>query len=262
MRGIPSLITEIRKKVFTEVARMAYSGDYTDMEDIPFKIVPGQSPLHRESVFLERVVTKVVEVDNKKVTTFEGNYTAYSQKKAMLREAAYHAWVNQQQEIHHQEEVIAKLKSFNREKSIKRAESREKMLDKIEIVDKPQELNDKMNIKLEPNVVSGNDVLTISGLSKSFDDITLFDNIDIEIKRGERVALIGNNGTGKTTILKLINGIIEPDSGSIYLGAKVNIGYYDQEHHVLDPDKTIFDEIRDAYPGRSNPVKKHIFFSG
>lgn len=161
-------------------------------------------------------------------------------------------YLNQQREIKHQEDVITKLKQFNREKSIKRAESREKMLDKIEIVDKPQELNDKMNIKLEPNVVSGNDVLTISGLSKSFDDVTLFDNIDIEIKRGERVALIGNNGTGKTTILKLINGIIEPDSGSIYLGAKVNIGYYDQEHHVLDPDKTIFDEIRDAYPDLNN----------
>ena len=161
-------------------------------------------------------------------------------------------YLNQQREIKHQEDVITKLKQFNREKSIKRAESREKMLDKIEIIDKPQELNDKMNIKLEPNVVSGNDVLTISGLSKSFDDVTLFDNIDIEIKRGERVALIGNNGTGKTTILKLINGIIEPDSGSIYLGAKVNIGYYDQEHHVLDPDKTIFDEIRDAYPDLNN----------
>ena len=126
------------------------------------------------------------------------------------------------------------------------------MLDKIELVDKPQELNDKMNIKLEPNVVSGNDVLTIRELSKSFDGVTLFDNIDIDIKRGERVALIGNNGTGKTTILKLINGIIEPDSGSIYLGAKVNIGYYDQEHHVLDPDKTIFDEIRDSYPDLNN----------
>ena len=202
--------------------------------------------------FLDKIVSKIIELDNGMATVFSGNYTDYAAKKAILRNMKLKEYLNQQREIKHQEDVITKLKQFNREKSIKRAESREKMLDKIEIVDKPQELNDKMNIKLEPNVVSGNDVLTISGLSKSFDDITLFDNIDIEIKRGERVALIGNNGTGKTTILKLINGIIEPDSGSIYLGAKVNIGYYDQEHHVLDPDKTIFDEIRDAYPDLNN----------
>ena len=202
--------------------------------------------------FLDKIVSKIIELDNGVATVFSGNYTDYAAKKAILRNMKLKEYLNQQREIKHQEDVITKLKQFNREKSIKRAESREKMLDKIEIVDKPMELNDKMNIKLEPNVVSGNDVLTISGLSKSFDDITLFDNIDIEIKRGERVALIGNNGTGKTTILKLINGIIEPDSGSIYLGAKVNIGYYDQEHHVLDPDKTIFDEIRDAYPDLNN----------
>lgn len=201
---------------------------------------------------LDKIVSKIIELDNGVATVFSGNYTDYAAKKAILRNMKLKEYLNQQREIKHQEDVITKLKQFNREKSIKRAESREKMLDKIEIVDKPQELNDKMNIKLEPNVVSGNDVLTISGLSKSFDDVTLFDNIDIEIKRGERVALIGNNGTGKTTILKLINGIIEPDSGSIYLGAKVNIGYYDQEHHVLDPDKTIFDEIRDAYPDLNN----------
>lgn len=202
--------------------------------------------------FLDKIVSKIIELDNGVATVFSGNYTDYAAKKAILRNMKLKEYLNQQREIKHQEDVITKLKQFNREKSIKRAESREKMLDKIEIVDKPMELNDKMNIKLEPNVVSGNDVLTISGLSKSFDDVTLFDNIDIEIKRGERVALIGNNGTGKTTILKLINGIIEPDSGSIYLGAKVNIGYYDQEHHVLDPDKTIFDEIRDAYPDLNN----------
>ena len=202
--------------------------------------------------FLDKIVSKIIELDNGVATVFSGNYTDYAAKKAILRNMKLKEYLNQQREIKHQEDVITKLKQFNREKSIKRAESREKMLDKIEIVDKPQELNDKMNIKLEPNVFSGNDDLTISGLSKSFDDVTLFDNIDIEIKRGERVALIGNNGTGKTTILKLINGIIEPDSGSIYLGAKVNIGYYDQEHHVLDPDKTIFDEIRDAYPDLNN----------
>lgn len=202
--------------------------------------------------FLDKIVTKIIELDNGEATVFSGNYTDYASKKAILRNMKLKEYLNQQREIKHQEEVITKLKQFNREKSIKRAESREKKLDKIELVDKPQELNDKMNIKLEPNVVSGNDILTIRELSKSFDGVTLFDNIDIDIKRGERVALIGNNGTGKTTILKLINGIIEPDSGSIYLGAKVNIGYYDQEHHVLDPDKTIFDEIRDSYPDLNN----------
>ncbi len=202
--------------------------------------------------FLDKIVTKIIELDNGVATVFSGNYTDYASKKAILRNMKLKEYLNQQRDIKHQEEVITKLKQFNREKSIKRAESREKMLDKMELVDKPQELNDKMNIKLEPNIISGNDVLTITDLTKSFDAVTLFDNIAFDIKRGERVALIGNNGTGKTTILKLINGIIEPDSGSIYLGAKVNIGYYDQEHHVLDPDKTIFDEIRDSYPQLNN----------
>ena len=202
--------------------------------------------------FLDKIVSKIIEIDNGDCTVFSGNYTDYASKKAILRNMKLKEYLNQQRDIKHQEEVIAKLKQFNREKSIKRAESREKMLDKIEVVDKPVELNAKMNIKLEPSVVSGNDVLTVTDLTKSFDGNTLFNNINFEIKRGERVALIGNNGTGKTTILKLINGIIPPDSGSIYLGAKVAIGYYDQEHHVLDPDKTLFQEIQDAYPDLNN----------
>ena len=202
--------------------------------------------------FLDKIVSKIIELDNGNATVFSGNYTDYASKKAILRNMQLKEYLNQQREIKHQEEVITKLKQFNREKSIKRAESREKMLNKMEFVDKPEILNDKMDIKLEPNVISGNDVLTVDNLTKSFDGTVLFDNICFQIKRGERVALIGSNGTGKTTILKLINGIIPADSGSIYLGAKVNIGYYDQEHHVLDPDKTIFDEIRDAYPDLNN----------
>ena len=202
--------------------------------------------------FLDKIVSKVIEIDNGDCTVFSGNYTDYASKKAILRNMKLKEYLNQQRDIKHQEEVIAKLKQFNREKSIKRAESREKMLDKMEVVDKPVELNAKMNIQLEPSVVSGNDVLTVTDLTKSFDCNTLFNNINFDIKRGERVALIGNNGTGKTTILKLINGIIQPDSGSIYLGAKVAIGYYDQEHHVLDPDKTLFQEIQDAYPDLNN----------
>ena len=202
--------------------------------------------------FLDKIVSKIIELDNGNATVFSGNYTDYASKKAILRNMQLKEYLNQQREIKHQEEVITKLKQFNREKSIKRAESREKMLNKMEFVDKPEILNDKMDIKLEPNVISGNDVLTVDNLTKGFDGTVLFDNICFQIKRGERVALIGSNGTGKTTILKLINGIIPDDSGSIYLGAKVNIGYYDQEHHVLDPDKTIFDEIRDAYPDLNN----------
>ena len=202
--------------------------------------------------FLDKIVSKIIELDNGNATVFSGNYTDYASKKAILRNMQLKEYLNQQREIKHQEEVITKLKQYNREKSIKRAESREKMLNKMEFVDKPEILNDKMDIKLEPNVISGNDVLTVDNLTKGFDGTVLFDNICFQIKRGERVALIGSNGTGKTTILKLINGIIPADSGSIYLGAKVNIGYYDQEHHVLDPDKTIFDEIRDAYPDLNN----------
>lgn len=202
--------------------------------------------------FLDRVVTKVIELDMGHCTVFSGNYSAYSDKKAMLRDAAIRAYLNQQQEIRHQEAVIAKLKSFNREKSIKRAESREKMLDKIDRLEKPVQTNDSMDIRLEPDVVSGNDVLTVTDLSKSFDTQTLFTNVDFEIKRGERVAIIGNNGTGKTTLLKIINGIIPADSGQIRLGSKVHIGYYDQEHQVLHMDKTLFQEIQDTYPNMNN----------
>ncbi|MFQ7574010.1 MAG: ribosomal protection-like ABC-F family protein [Lachnospira sp.] len=202
--------------------------------------------------FLDKIVSKIIEIDNGNVSVFSGNYTDYAAKKAILRNMQLKEYLNQQREIKHHEEVITKLKQFNREKSIKRAESREKMLNKIERVDKPVELNDKMNITLEPDIVSGNDVLNVNNLSKSFDNNCLFENMDFEIKRGERVALIGNNGTGKTTILKLINGITAPDAGTITLGTNVNIGYYDQEHNILNPDNTLFDELQNAYPDLNN----------
>ena len=208
--------------------------------------------------FLDRTVKKIIELDGGKSTVFSGGYTAYSEKKAMLRQAQLKAYLNQQQEIRHQEEVIAKLKSFNREKSIKRAESREKMLAKIEILEKPTEINDAMDIHLEPRVVSGNDVLTVTGLSKSFGPLSLFSDVNFEIKRGERVAVIGNNGTGKTTLLKIINQMIPADSGEIRLGSKVHIGYYDQEHQVLHMEKTVFEEIQDAYPNMNNTQIRNI----
>ena len=208
--------------------------------------------------FLNRVVTKVIEIDQGQVTTFMGNYSDYAQKKAMLREAQMQAYLNQQREIKHQEEVIAKLKSFNREKSIKRAESREKMLDKLDVLDKPTEVKADMHIELEPRVVSGNDVLTVLGLSKAFPPQTLFTDLDFEIKRGERVALIGSNGTGKTTILKILNQVIPADAGEVHLGSRVQIGYYDQEHHVLHMEKTVFEELSDAYPTLTNTKIRNV----
>ncbi len=207
--------------------------------------------------FLDRVVTKVVEISRHTASVFEGNYTAYAQKKEILREAQIKQYYNQQREIRHQEEVIAKLKSFNREKSIKRAESREKLLDKIERLEKPVEENTDIHITLEPDIVSGNDVLEISGLKKSYEGI-LFEGLDFEIKRGERVALIGNNGTGKTTILKIINGLVEADCGTVKLGTNVHIGYYDQEHQNLHPQKTLFEEISDAWPNLTQTRIRNI----
>lgn len=208
--------------------------------------------------FLDKVVTKIIEIDNCKVRMFTGNYSAYSEKKRAIMDALMKQYLNQQREIKRQEEVITKLKSFNREKSIKRAESREKMLDKIEVLDKPITDDSVMNIRLEPGVQSGNDVLTVTGLSKSFGTNNLFSNIDFEMKRGERVAIIGNNGTGKTTLLKIINGYLPADSGKISLGSKVNIGYYDQEHHVLHMEKTLFEEISDTYPNMTNTEIRNI----
>ena len=204
--------------------------------------------------FLDRVVTKVVEIFQHQGYVYQGNYTEFAKKKAKIREDLLKQYYNQQREIKHQEEVITKLKSFNREKSIKRAESREKMLDKIERLEKPTDENTDIHIVLEPDVTSGNDVLTVEHLRKAFGTHTLFDDLSFEIKRGERVALIGNNGTGKTTILKIINELLLADGGTIVLGSNVHIGYYDQEHQLLHMEKTIFEEIADDYP-QLNPTK-------
>ena len=208
--------------------------------------------------FLDRVVTKVIEIFQHKGFVYQGNYTEFSKKKSAIREALIKQYYNQQREIKHQEDVIAKLKSFNREKSIKRAESREKMLDKIERLEKPTEENTDIHIILEPNVVSGNDVMQVENLSKAYPPVQLFSNINLEVKRGERVALIGNNGTGKTTILKIINELVAPDKGTVSLGSNVFIGYYDQEHQLLHMNKTIFEEIQDAYPDLNNTKIRNV----
>ncbi len=202
--------------------------------------------------FLDKIADKVIEVENCRVSSFTGNYSDYAIKKEQKRAIEWNAYIKQQAEIKHQEEVIAKLKSFNREKSIKRAESREKMLDKIEVLDKPVDVNDSMKITLKPNCESGGDVLTVEGLSKSFGNEKLFEGLDFEIKKGEHVAIIGDNGTGKTTLLKMINQAEPIDAGKITYGVKVHVGYYDQEHHVLHDEKTLFEEISDAYPTLNN----------
>ncbi len=214
--------------------------------------------ISHDRYFLNRIVKKVVEIEHNQASMYLGNYSEFSEKKAMLRAAQMKAWVNQQNEIKHQEEVITKLKSFNREKSIKRAESREKMLDKIQRLEKPTELNDEMKIKLEPNILSGNDVLKIEELGKSFDNKQLFQNINLEVKRGEKIAIIGNNGTGKTTLLKIINEILPQDEGTITLGSKVFIGYYDQEHQLLQEQNTLFEEVQSAYPNLTNTQIRNV----
>lgn len=208
--------------------------------------------------FLDRLATKIIEIDNGRSTVFAGNYSDYAVKKEQLRIAQWNAYMNQQQEIRHQEEVIEKLRSFNREKSIKRAESREKMLNKIDVLDKPTEVKSDMHLTLTPAVLSGNDVLTVEDLKKSFGSQTLFSHLSFQLKRGEHVAIIGDNGTGKTTILKIINRLIEADAGSFRLGSNVEIGYYDQEHHVLHDEKTLFEEISDEYPYLDNTRIRNV----
>lgn len=208
--------------------------------------------------FLDKIVTKIIEIENHKASVYLGNYTEYSKKKQLLREAAMNLYIKQQKEIKHQEEVIARLRSFKQEKFYKRAQSRETALAKMEIIDNPDITIDSMTITLEPNCISGNDVLSVEGISKAFENKELFSDLSFEIKRGERVALIGNNGTGKTTILKILNEIVEQDTGSFTLGTNVFIGYYDQEHHTLNDNNTLFEEVSDAYPNLTNTKIRNV----
>ena len=202
--------------------------------------------------FLDKIVTKIIEIEHTNCTVYEGNYSAYSIKKQQRRQAQLNLYLKQQSEIKHQEEVIAKLRSYKQEKFYKRAESRQKALASMDIIDNPETFESKMTLKLEPNCTSGNDVLDISDLSKAYGNLLLFSGINFELKRGEHVALIGDNGTGKTTILKIINNLVQADNGIVRLGTNVHIGYYDQEHHNLNDNNTLFDEISDAYPDMTN----------
>ena len=208
--------------------------------------------------FLDRIVTKVIDLERGKVRMYQGNYTAYAEKKRQIREAEWKAFQNQQAEIKHQEAVIEKLKQFNREKSIKRAESREKMLLKVERLEKPEELENEMKLLFSPRESSGNDVLMAKELGKSYDGKRLFSHGTFSLQKGEHVALIGDNGTGKTTLLKILNGLVQADEGEFRLGSKVKIAYYDQEHAVLNMEKTLFDEIQDTYPDMNNTKVRNV----
>lgn len=211
--------------------------------------------------FLDRTVTKIIEIENCRAIEFPGNYSWYAERKKALREEQRHQYLNNQAQIKHQEEVIAKLRQFNREKSIKRAESREKMLNKMERVEKPIEIRDDMNLTFRPCIRSGRDVMEVRHLSKSFDNKLLFRDISYDIHRGEHVAIIGNNGTGKSTMLKMIMGQVKPDEGAIRFGTNVHIGYYDQEHHVLHDDNTLFEEIADEHPDMNNTEIRSLLAS-
>ncbi|MCR5837834.1 MAG: ABC-F family ATP-binding cassette domain-containing protein [Lachnospiraceae bacterium] len=208
--------------------------------------------------FLDKIVTKVIEIDAHKAHVYLGNYSDYSKKKQAMRESMINLYIKQQKEIKHQEEVIEKLRSFKQEKFYKRAQSREIALSKMELIENPDTVESTMSLTLEPNCISGNDVLFVDNLAKSFDNRQLFSDLSFSIKRGERVALIGDNGTGKTTILKILNEIIPADAGSFTLGTNVFIGYYDQEHHTLNDNNTLFEEVSDAYPDLTNTKIRNV----
>ena len=242
----PDLILLDEPTNHLDIASVAWLEGY--LRDYPGAVIV----VSHDRYFLDRVVTKVIEVEEGVISMYTGNYSAYAEKKQQLRAIRLQAWKNQQQEIRHQEEVITRLRSFNREKSIKRAESREKMLDRMERLEKPHEIRDAMFFTLRPHELSGNDVLEIRDLAKSYGGRPLFEHLSAEIKRGEHVALIGENGAGKSTILKILNGLVRPDEGSVRLGAKVTVGYYDQEQQLLNDSLTLFDELRSAYPGMTD----------
>ncbi len=214
--------------------------------------------ISHDRYFLDRTVTKIIDIENKKSTVYNGNYSFFINQKEAVRASLLKQYADQQKEIKHQEEVIKTLRQFNREKSIKRAESREKSLEKMDKIERPENLPEKMHFRLSPRIQSGNDVLSVENISMAFGDNELFSNVSFEIKRGQKAALIGPNGIGKSTLFKIILGELSPVSGKASLGVNVFPGYYDQEHHELDDRNTIFDEIHNAYPNMTNGEIRNV----
>lgn len=204
--------------------------------------------ISHDRYFINKFCTKIIEIENGNTKTYQGDYTFYVTQKEIDRQVELSKYNNQQNEIKRQEDVIKLLKSFNREKSVKRARSREKLLDKVQRLEKPENLPTKMRLKIKPKTESGNDVLSVNKLKKLFGSRTLFTDVDFSIQKKEKVCLIGPNGSGKSTIIKCILNEMDYDNGTIKLGANVKLGYYDQEYIKLDETKTIFDEIYDTYP--------------
>lgn len=204
--------------------------------------------ISHDRYFLDKIVTKVVHIEFGRSFIYNGNYSDYVLKSEKEYEVAMKHFEKQQKEIAHQQAVISKLRQFNREKSIKRARSREKALEKIEVMDMPMIDNKPMQLTLTPRIVSGNDVLLVDHLSKTFEDTPLFKNMCLSINKGDKVALVGPNGVGKTTFFRMLLGQMEPTSGTFKLGSNVMIGYYDQEHSTLDVTRTIIEEIEYAFP--------------
>ncbi len=216
--------------------------------------------------FLNRIVSRVIEIEHAQAFSYDGNYDAFTQKKAEKLKAEQNAYLADQRRIKHEEEVIATLRRFNREKSIKRAQSREKKLERMDVREAPKEVKAGLHLTLSAEKESGQDVLAIDGLAKSFDGLTLFSDFSCLIRKGDRLVLIGENGTGKSTLLKILTGNVAPDHGGFRFGANVEVGYYDQENQQLHPENTIFEEISDAYPDLNNTairttLARFLFFN-
>lgn len=201
--------------------------------------------------FLDQTVNRIFEVENHKLYTYECGYSGYAEQKRQRREAQMRKYQNQQKEIARQEDIIRRFKERGTEKLAKRAASREKRLEAMEMVERPELQRGKMKIRFKQNFKSGNDVLLGEGLAKSFgygrNEKRLFSNVDFDIKRGERICVTGPNGVGKTTLLKILMGDLDPSSGRLKVGHNVEFGYYDQEQELLDSENTVLEELHDAY---------------
>jgi len=204
--------------------------------------------ISHDRYFLDRIVHKIVDIELGKANVYQGNYTAFVQKKEFDQYIATKHYEEQQAEIKRQEAIIKQLRSFKQEKFIKRAASREKALEKIDPLDKPIDLQDNMRLALNPKRESGMDVLQLKDLSLGYDNVPLFSDANLNIYKGERIALIGKNGTGKSSLLKLLLGDLKPISGSAKIGQSVEIAYYDQEHTTLNESFTLVEEIAEDFP--------------